>query len=278
MGCDILNSEKLTLLTEKAKEIRLLALDSIHTAKSGHPGGSLSTAEILSYLYYEKMNINPENPAYAERDRFVLSKGHAAPALYSVLAMKGYFPKEELKTLRQVGSILQGHPDSKKVPGIDISTGSLGQGYSCAVGMALEGKGKFNVYTLLGDGELQEGQVWEAASFVKHYNITNLYTIVDYNKVQLSGFVDDIAGFDKLCEKFEAFGFNAIVCDGHDIADIDRAFNEAEKSEKPVAIICNTVKGKGVSFMENSAKWHGAAPNDEQYENAVGEINAANKI
>ncbi|MBQ2686841.1 MAG: transketolase [Clostridia bacterium] len=270
-----MNRNELTLLNEKAKEIRLLALDSIHTAKSGHPGGSLSIAEILSLLYFKEMKVDPADPKADNRDRFVLSKGHGAPALYAALAMKGFFPIEELKTLRQVGSRLQGHPDAKKIPGVDIGTGSLGQGFSCAIGMALAGKGAYNVYTVLGDGELQEGQIWEGAMFINHYNVTNLYTFVDYNKVQLSGDVMEIAGLDRIKEKFESFGLYAVCCDGHDIESIDNALTEAKNSGRPSVIICDTVKGKGVSFMENTAKWHGNAPNDSQYEEAVKEIKEA---
>lgn len=272
-----LNSGKLLYLNEVARQIRLLSLDSIYTAKSGHPGGSLSIAELLSYLYFHEMNVNPEDPKACGRDRFVLSKGHGAPALYAALALKGFFDKEELKTLRQVGSRLQGHPDAKKVPGVDIGTGSLGQGYSAAAGMALMSneKCKYNVYTILGDGELQEGQIWETAMFIKHYNITNLYTFVDYNKVQLSGDVYEIAGLDMLREKFESFGISVFNCNGHDIESIDSALSMAKASGRPSVIICDTVKGKGVSFMENSAKWHGSAPNDSQYEAAVKEIKEA---
>lgn len=274
-GCDILNREEVLSLNEKAKQIRLLALDSIYTAKSGHPGGSLSAAEILSYLYFHEMNVDPSKKDSDDRDRFVLSKGHAAPALYAALALKGYFDPSELKTLRQIGSRLQGHPDAKKVPGVDIGTGSLGQGFSAAAGMALAGRGRFNVYALLGDGEIQEGQIWETAMFIKHYGITNLYTFIDYNRVQLSGDVMEIAGLDMIAEKFESFGFYTVSCNGHDIDSIDGALAKAKASGRPSVIICDTVKGKGVSFMENSAKWHGAAPNDSQYEDAVKEIKEA---
>lgn len=245
-------------------------------SKSGHPGGSLSCADILTYLYYEKMNIDVSNPKWEQRDRFVLSKGHAAPALYSVLAEKGFFPKEELKTLRKTGGLLQGHPDSKHVPGVDVSTGSLGQGISNAVGMALGLKAQNNnarVYAVLGDGELQEGLVWEASMAAAHYKLDNLVAIVDFNGLQIDGKNEEVMGISPLDEKFRGFGFNVIECDGHDYEELDKAFKNAEETKgKPTVIIAKTVKGKGVSFMENQAGWHGQAPNKEQTEQAITEI------
>ena len=263
-------------LQKIACEIRMGIIEGVHGAKSGHPGGSLSIADVLAYLYFEKMNIDPKAPKAADRDRLVLSKGHAAPALYSVLANRGYFDVAELKNLRHTDSMLQGHPDMKNIPGVDMSSGSLGQGISCAVGMALSAKhfgDKYHVYTILGDGECEEGQVWEAAMFAAHKNLTNLTVIVDYNHLQIDGSVEEVnnpAPFDK---KFEAFGFNVITIDGHDFDQIEKAFADAENvTDKPTAIIMNTVKGKGVSYMENQCGWHGQAPNDELYEVAMKEL------
>ena len=267
----------------KQKELRLLAckvrmgiIEGVHAAKSGHPGGSLSIADVLTYLYFNKMNIDPSNPEKADRDRLVLSKGHAAPALYSVLANRGYFDTELLKTLRHIGSILQGHPDKKHIPGVDMSSGSLGQGISAATGMALSAKhfgDNFRVYTIVGDGESEEGQVWEAAMFASAKKLDNLTVFVDVNGLQIDGTVEEVNNPLPLDDKFAAFGFNVIVIDGHDFEQIENAVSDAEKvTDKPTAIIMKTVKGKDVSFMENSVGWHGSAPNDEQYEVAMAEL------
>lgn len=260
-----------------ACKVRMGIIEGVHSAKSGHPGGSLSCADILTYLYFAKMNIDPKNPKMENRDRFVLSKGHAAPALYSVLANRGYFDTELLNTLRQIGSILQGHPDMKHIPGVDMSTGSLGQGISAAVGMALSAKhfgNDFKVYTVLGDGELEEGQVWEAAMFAANKGLSNLIAFVDYNNLQIDGSIEEVNSAAPIDKKFEAFNWHTIVIDGHDFDQIEAALNEAESVDKPVAIIAKTVKGKGVSFMENQVGWHGSAPNDEQYEQAMAELKA----
>ena len=265
-------------LSNIAERIRLGVIKSTNAAKSGHPGGSLSISDIMAYLYFEEMNVDPTNPKDENRDRFVLSKGHTAPALYSALALRGFFPEEELITLRQTDSRLQGHPDMKGIPGVDMSTGSLGLGISAACGMALAGKlnGKnYRVYTVLGDGECEEGQVWEAAMFAAHYKLDNLCVIVDYNKLQIDGPVADIIGPAPFEPKFEAFGFDVITIDGHNIEEIDAAMKKARETKgKPTAIIANTVKGKGVSFMENKVNWHGSAPNDEQCAMALAEIQA----
>lgn len=260
-----------------ANEVRKNIIKSTHSAKSGHPGGSLSATEILTYLYFSKMNVNSKNPKMEERDRFVLSKGHATPAYYSVLAQKGFFPIEDLLTFRHTGSYLQGHPDWKKIPGVDMSSGSLGQGCSAAVGIALSAKlrkKEYKTYCLLGDGEIQEGQVWEAAMFAGSRKLDNLTFIIDNNGLQIDGKIDDICSPYPIDKKFEAFNFYVInVTDGNDFEQIEKAFKEAENiKEKPIAIILKTVKGKGVSFMENQAKWHGTAPNDEQYEKAMKEL------
>lgn len=261
-----------------ACKARIGAIDGIYCAKAGHPGGSLSICDLLSYLYNVEMNVDPKNPQDPKRDRLVLSKGHAAPALYATLALKGYFPVEDLKTLRKSDSYLQGHPNMNKVPGVDMSTGSLGQGISCAVGMALGGKidkENYRVYTILGDGEIEEGQVWEAAMFAAHYKLDNLVAIVDNNGLQIDGKITEVCSPEPITDKFAAFGWHVITMDGHDFDDIDRAFAETEKiSGKPVAIIQKSVKGKGVSFMENQVGWHGTAPNKEQYEQAMAELSA----
>ena len=271
-----METTKLEMLKEKALNIRLGALKGIHAASSGHPGGSLAIADILAYLYFAEMNVDPKDPKNADRDRFVLSKGHAAPALYSVLANRGYFDTELLKTLRHVGSILQGHPDKKHIPGVDMSSGSLGQGISCATGMALSAKhfgGAYRVYTIVGDGESEEGQVWEAAMFASAKKLSNLTAFVDVNGLQIDGTVEEVNNPLPLDEKFAAFGWNVIVIDGHDFEQIENALIEAEKvTDKPTAIIMKTVKGKDVSFMENNVSWHGAAPNAEQYEVAMSEL------
>jgi transketolase len=260
-----------------ACKVRMGILEGIHAAKSGHPGGSLSSAEILTYLYFKEMNIDPKNPKMENRDRFVLSKGHAAPLLYSVLANRGFFDTELLTTLRKQGSILQGHPDMKYIPGVDMSTGSLGQGISAAVGMALSAKhfgNDFNTYAILGDGELEEGQVWEAAMFAGNKGLSNLTVFVDLNNLQIDGTIDEVNSAKPVDKKFEAFNWHTIIIDGHDFEQIEAALNEAKTIDKPVAIIANTVKGKGVSFMENQVSWHGAAPNDELFEQAMTELNA----
>ena len=263
-------------LQKTANEIRKHIVSSLHAAKCGHPGGSLSAADIITYLYYSEMNIDPANPDKMDRDRFVLSKGHVAPALYSALALKGFFPEEELLKLRKTGAMLQGHPDMKHTPGVDMSAGSLGQGVSVAVGMALSAKMSnedYRVYTLLGDGEIQEGQVWEAAMFAGHRKLDNLVVIVDNNGLQIDGDIEDVCSPYPIADKFKAFNFHVITIDGHDFDAIDAAFNEARETKgMPTAIIAKTIKGKGVSFMENQASWHGAAPNDEQYEVAMADL------
>ena len=270
---------KLEMLKEKALNIRLGALEGIYSASSGHPGGSLAIADILSYLYFSEMNVNPENPADPDRDRLVLSKGHTAPALYAALAEKGYFDKSLLSTLRKFGSILQGHPDMKHIPGIDMSTGSLGQGFSAANGIALAGKidkKDYRVYAILGDGESEEGQIWEAAMFGAHYKLDNLCAIVDNNGLQIDGKVTEVMNPTPLDEKFLAFGWNVYTIDGHNFEEIADALEKAKTVKgKPTAIIANCVKGKGVSFMENQVGWHGSAPKKEQYEQAIAELKAS---
>ena len=267
-------------LAKVANEVRKGVVTAGHAAKSGHPGGSLGAADIMTYLYFEEMNIDPADPHKADRDRFVLSKGHAAPGLYSVLANRGYFPVEELETLRHIGSRLQGHPNMNDTPGIDMSTGSLGQGISAAVGMALAAKhwgDSYRVYTLLGDGECEEGQVWEAAMFAGNHALDNLVAVVDHNGLQIDGTIDEVNSAMPLADKFRAFKWHVIeLADGNDMAQIEAAFAEArEVTGAPVAIIAETVKGKGVSFMENQVGWHGKAPNDEQFEQAMAELAAA---
>ena len=265
-------------LEKIACKVRIGIIEGVHAAKAGHPGGSLSIAEILTYLYFKEMNIDPQNPKDAKRDRLVLSKGHAAPALYATLAERGYFSPDELLTLRQIGSRLQGHPDMKNIPGVDMSTGSLGQGISAAVGMALSSKhfgDNYNVYTILGDGEIEEGQVWEAAMFAANKNLSNLTAFVDLNNLQIDGTIDEVNSAKPVDKKFEAFGWHVIIIDGHDYDAIEAALAEAKTVDKPVAIIANTIKGKGVSYMENAVNWHGAAPNDELYEVAMTELRAA---
>lgn len=262
----------------KACKVRMGIIEGVHAAKSGHPGGSLSAADILTYLYFVKMNVDPKNPDMENRDRFVLSKGHAAPALYSVLAERGFFKSDELKKLRHIGSILQGHPDMKHIPGVDMSTGSLGQGISAAVGMALSAKhfgNGFKVYSILGDGEIEEGQVWEAAMFAGNKGLNNLTAFVDYNNLQIDGTIGEVNSAEPIDAKFKAFNWNTVVIDGHDFDQIENALNIADKSDKPTAIIAKTVKGKGVSYMENAVNWHGAAPNDELYEQAMDELRKA---
>lgn len=263
-------------LANIANDIRIEIIEQVYNANSGHPGGSLSCADILAVLYFNQMNIDSENPNAKGRDRFVLSKGHCAPALYATLARKGYFDKELLKGFRKVESNLQGHPDMKKVPGVDMSTGSLGQGLSAAVGMAISSKMEhegYRVYCLLGDGELEEGQVWEAAMSASKNKLDNLCAIVDYNTLQIDGNVEEVAGLIDIKEKFESFGFNVIEVNGHDIEALIHAFNSAKHQKNmPSVIIAHTIKGKGVSFMEGKAEWHGKAPNQEQYEEAINEL------
>lgn len=267
-------------LEQIANQVRRGIIEGVHSAKAGHPGGSLSSADVLTYLYFEEMHIDPKNPRMEERDRFVLSKGHNAPGLYSVLAQRGYFPVEDLKTLRHTGSYLQGHPDMKHIPGVDMSSGSLGQGISAAVGMALAGKmdqKDYRVYTLLGDGELEEGQVWEAAMFAGHRKLDNLVVIVDNNGLQIDGRLEDVCSPYPIDRKFAAFNFH-VVCveDGNDFDQLKAAFDEAKAVKgMPTAIIMRTVKGKGVSYMENQAGWHGKAPNDEEYAIAMEELKKA---
>ncbi len=268
--------EKLEL-QKIANEVRKGIVIAVHAAKAGHPGGSLSAADVYTYLYFEEMNIDPKDPKKADRDRFVLSKGHTAPGLYSVLANRGYFPVEDLKTLRKLGSYLQGHPDMKHIPGVDMSSGSLGQGISAAVGMALSaklGNDDYRVYTLLGDGEIQEGQVWEAAMFAGHRKLDNLVVIVDNNGLQIDGKIEDVCSPYPIDKKFEAFNFHVInVENGNDMDQLKAAFDEARATKgMPTAIVMKTTKGKGVSFMENQAGWHGKAPNDEEYAIAMADL------
>ena len=266
-------------LQKTAVEVRKGIVTAVHSAKSGHPGGSLSAADIFTYLFFEELNIDPEQPDKPDRDRFVLSKGHTAPGYYSALANRGFFPVEDLPTLRHIGSYLQGHPDKKHIPGVDMSSGSLGQGISAAVGMAISAKlsnDSYRVYTLLGDGEIQEGQVWEAAMLAAHRKLDNFVAIIDNNGLQIDGAIDEVCSPYPIDEKFEAFGFHVITVDGHDFDALKAAFDEAKATKgKPTAIITKTVKGKGVSFMENQAGWHGKAPNDEEYKIAMEDLEKA---
>ena len=264
-------------LQKTANEVRKGIVTAVHSAKAGHPGGSLSAADVFTYLYFEEMNIDPKDPKKADRDRFVLSKGHTAPGLYSVLAQRGYFPVEDLKTLRQLGSYLQGHPDMKHISGVDMSSGSLGQGISAAVGMALSAKlsgDSYRVYTLLGDGEIQEGQVWEASMFAGHRKLDNLVVIVDNNGLQIDGKIEDVCSPYPIGDKFKAFNFHVIEnVDAHDFDAIKAAFDEAKSTKgMPTAIILKSTKGKGISYMENNAGWHGKAPNDEEYATAMADL------
>ena len=263
-------------LQKAANEVRKGIVAAVHGAKAGHPGGSLSAADIFTYLYFEEMNIDPKNPKKPDRDRFVLSKGHTAPGLYSVLANRGYFPVEDLPTLRHMGSYLQGHPCMQETPGVDMSSGSLGQGISAAVGMALAGKmdnKDYRVYTLLGDGEIEEGQVWEASMFAGHRKLDNLVVIVDNNGLQIDGKIDDVCSPYPIDKKFEAFNFHVINIDGNDFDQLEAAFKEARNTKgMPTAIVCKTLKGKGVSFMEGSIDWHGKAPNDAEFEIAMADL------
>lgn len=259
-----------------AEKVRQHIIEGVYHAKSGHPGGSLSSAEIFTYLYFKEMNVDPKNPQAPGRDRFVLSKGHCAPGWYGALAQRGYFDPSEMQRLRHIGAMLQGHPDMKGTPGVDMSTGSLGQGISAAVGMALAGKmdkAPYRVYTLLGDGEIEEGQVWEAAMFAGHHNLDNLCVLVDFNGLQIDGPIAEVAGPEPIDKKFEAFGFEVMTIDGNDFDEIEKAMGAARACKgKPFAIIAKTVKGKGVSFMEGQAGWHGKAPNGEEYEKAMQEL------
>lgn len=270
--------DKLKLM-KTANEVRKGIVTSVHSAKAGHPGGSLSAADLFTYLYFEELNVDPKDPKKADRDRFVLSKGHTAPGLYAALAEKGFFPKEDLITLRHTGSYLQGHPDMKCIPGVDMSSGSLGQGVSAAVGMAIAAKisgDDYRVYTLLGDGEIQEGQVWEAAMFASHHKLDNLLVIVDNNNLQIDGEITKVNSPYPIDKKFEAFNFHVINIDGNDFDQIDAAFKEAKSVKgRPTVIIAKTVKGKGVSFMENQAGWHGKAPNDEEFKIAMADLEKA---
>ncbi len=269
------------MLKKKATLIRIGVIEGTFNAKSGHPGGSLSIADMLSYLYFNEMNVDPKNPKWENRDRLVLSKGHCAPALYAALAHKGFFSVDELKTLRHPGAMLQGHPDMKGTPGVDMSSGSLGQGISAACGMAVSAKmsGKdYRVFTILGDGEIEEGQVWEAAMFAGNRELDNLCVIVDYNGLQIDGTIKEVNSAEPIDKKFEAFGFNVICIDAHDFDEIEKAVNSFKNScKKPTAIVMKSVKGKGVSFMENNVSWHGSAPNREQYDIAMNELNSALK-
>lgn len=273
-----MDANKKKQLEIAACKIRIGAVVGTYNAKSGHPGGSLSSADILSYLYFDKMNIDPADPKMEDRDRFVLSKGHAAPALYAALANRGFFDVAELEKLRKTGHFLQGHPDMKKIPGVDMSTGSLGQGISAACGMALSAKHfnkNYRVYTILGDGESQEGQVWEAAMFAAHKKLDNLTAFIDLNHLQIDGTIEEVNSPLPLDEKFAAFGWNVVVVDGHDVEQIEAAVDNACATKgKPTVVICNTIKGKGVSFMENQCSWHGVAPNQEQYNIAMAELTA----
>ena len=271
-----MNEARIVELKNIANNVRIGIIDSTHAAKCGHPGGSLSIADILTYLYFEKMNIDPANPKMDNRDRFVLSKGHTAPGLYATLAHRGFFPVEDLLTLRKIDSYLQGHPDMHKIPGIDMSSGSLGLGISAACGMALAGKvdnKDYRVYTIIGDGESEEGQVWEAAMFASHYKLDNLCVILDLNGLQIDGPITEVMNPTPHDKKFEAFGFHVITIDGHDFNQIEAAFAEAEATKgQPTVIIAKTTKGKDVSCMENAVNWHGAAPNDEQHAQAIAEL------
>ncbi len=273
-----MNAEKIKALSLHAANVRKMALEAVYSAGAGHPGGSLSAADILTYLYMEEMNVNPDEPKAVDRDRFVLSKGHCSPALYGVLAERGFIPKEDIKTFRHADSYLQGHPDMKGVPGVDMSTGSLGQGISAACGMAKAAKlngNDYRVYTMLGDGECEEGQVWEAAMFAAHYKLNNLIAFLDFNGLQIDGDITKVMNPTPFDKKFEAFGWNVIRINAHDFNLIEAAVKEAKSVEdKPTLILADSIKGKGVSFMENKAEWHGAAPNKEQYEQAISELDA----
>ncbi len=270
-----MTNQRITELKKIALNARILSVDAIYRAQSGHPGGSLSATDIITYLYFEKLNVDPNNPSMKNRDRFVLSKGHSCPALYSVLALKGFFDKEELKNLRQLGAMLQGHPCMNGVPGVDMSTGSLGQGISAACGIALSekrGNLSFRTYAIIGDGESQEGQVWEAAMFASHYSLSKLTVYLDFNKLQIDGEIKKVMNPGCFKDKFTSFGWDVYTINGHSFEELEKATNNAEKTDKPSLIICETIKGKGVSFMENNAGWHGKAPKKEEYEVAMNEL------
>ncbi|MDE6469830.1 MAG: transketolase [Eubacterium sp.] len=273
-----MNAETKKMLSSYATKIRMGIIEGTYYAKAGHPGGSLSSADLFAYLYFNEMNVDPENPKAADRDRFVLSKGHCAPGLYSALALKGFFPFEDLKTLRHIDSYLQGHPNMNTVPGIDMSTGSLGQGISAAVGMAKGakyiGNDQMNVYTLLGDGEIEEGQVWEAMMFANQYKLDNLCVIIDCNGLQIDGACNEVMSAEPIDEKLKAFGFEVMVINGNDFDELEKAFDAFHNCDKPFGIIMKTVKGKGVSYMENQVDWHGKAPNEEEYNIAMAELKA----
>ena len=273
-----MENQELLEMKKNACKVRRYTIEGVFNAKSGHPGGSLSAADIITYLYFKEMNVDAAHPDDPNRDRFVLSKGHCCPALYGALALKGYFSGEEIKSLRHIGAMLQGHPDMKGTPGVDMSSGSLGQGVSAACGMALAGKydkADYRVYAMLGDGECEEGQVWEAAMFAAHRKLDNLCLIVDFNGLQIDGHVNEVAGLEPLDKKFEGFGFEVIKIDGHNYNEIEAAFNKARTVKgKPTVIIAKTIKGKGVSYMENQVGWHGKAPNAEEYQAAMDELNA----
>ena len=273
-----MENQELLQMKKNACKVRLYTIEGVFNAKSGHPGGSLSAADIITYLYFKEMNVDPADPQKPDRDRFVLSKGHCCPALYGALALKGYFSGDEIKSLRHIGAMLQGHPDMKGTPGVDMSSGSLGQGISAACGMALAvkyDKADYRVYAMLGDGECEEGQVWEAAMFASHNKLDNLCVIVDFNGLQIDGHVNDVAGLEPLDKKFEGFGFEVIKIDGHNFEEIEAALNKAKTIKgKPTVIIAKTIKGKGVSYMENQVGWHGKAPNADEYKIAIDELNA----
>jgi len=273
-----MTNQEILEMQKIACKVRIWTIEGVFNAKSGHPGGSLSAADMMTYLYFKEMNVDPKDPKNPDRDRFVLSKGHCCPALYAVLALKGYFSTDEIKVLRHIGAMLQGHPDMKGTPGVDMSSGSLGQGVSAACGMALAGKldnKDYRVYAMLGDGECEEGQVWEAAMFASHMKLDNLCLIVDFNGLQIDGNVNDVAGLEPLDEKFAGFGFEVIKIDGNDFNEIETALEKAKTVKgKPTVIIANTVKGKGVSYMENQVGWHGKAPNADEYKIAMDELNA----
>lgn len=273
-----MDSKELLEMQKIACKVRIWTIEGVFNAKSGHPGGSLSAADIMTYLYFKEMNVDPADPRNPDRDRFVLSKGHCCPSLYAALALKGYFSTDEIKVLRHIGAMLQGHPDMKGTPGVDMSSGSLGQGVSAACGMALAGKldnKNYRVYTMLGDGECEEGQVWEAAMFAVHMKLDNLCMIVDFNRLQIDGHVDDVAGLGDIGKKFEGFGFEVIRMNGNDFNEIESAFEKAKTIKgKPTVIIANTIKGKGVSYMEDQVGWHGKAPNADEYKIAIEELNA----
>lgn len=273
-----MNNQELLELKKIACQVRLWTIEGVFNAKSGHPGGSLSAADLFTYLYFKEMNVDPHSPKDPNRDRFVLSKGHCCPGLYAALALKGFFPTDEIKSLRHIGAMLQGHPDMKHTPGVDMSSGSLGQGISAACGMAKAGKldnASYRVYAMLGDGECEEGQVWEACMFAAHHKLDNLCVIVDFNGLQIDGNVNDVAGLEPLDKKFEGFGFEVIKINGNDFEEIEAALNKAKTIKgKPTVIIASTVKGKGVSYMENQVGWHGKAPNADEYKIAVDELNA----